>query len=62
MKFIVFNGSPAGVNSNTNVIAESFLNGAKRANASTENVFLIDKNIMYCCGNFKLWFSRRQQF
>lgn len=43
MKFIVFDGSPAGVNSNTNVIAESFLNGAKKAGSDTENVFLIAK-------------------
>lgn len=57
MKFILFNGSPAGKNSTTNIIGEAFLSGAKRAGAETETIFLIEKEIAYCKGCFACWFQ-----
>ena len=40
MKVTVFNGSPAGKNSATNIIASSFLKGASQAGAETKNMYL----------------------
>ena len=57
MKFIVFNGSPAGRNSNSNVIVEAFLQGAVSGGAEVENVFLCEHKIKHCQGCFACWFK-----
>lgn len=57
MKVTVFNGSPAGINSATNVIATSFLKGASQAGAEIKNIYLKDYKVNYCQGCFSCWFN-----
>jgi multimeric flavodoxin WrbA len=56
MKIIAFNSSPrSNDTSKTELILRKFLEGARRAGASTETVYLRDYQIKDCLGCFSCW-------
>jgi hypothetical protein len=55
MNILVINGSPRGENGNTKVLTDAFLEGATESGAETEIVYLKDKHIEHCCGEFYCW-------
>jgi multimeric flavodoxin WrbA len=55
MRIIAFNGSPHAERSNTHVMVEAFLEGARKAGAETENVFLAHQKIHPCAGCYTCW-------
>lgn len=57
MKFIAFNGSPAGKNSATSRIIKAFLVGAAHAGAQTACYQLAEYQIGQCQGCFACWFQ-----
>ena len=55
MKIVAVNGSPKGRTSNTNVMVNAFLAGARQAGAETDSILLADKEIKYCRGCYSCW-------
>lgn len=55
VKVTVFNGSPRGRQSNTHLIVEPLLEGARQAGGDTKEVFLAEQDIRQCLGCFSCW-------
>lgn len=55
MKILALNSSPRKEKGNTERILRPFLDGACRAGAETEVVYLYDKKILPCLGCFHCW-------
>lgn len=57
MKFVAFNGSPAGDKSATGKMMKAFLQGASKAGAETELIHLTEYTMNQCQGCFTCWFK-----
>ncbi len=55
MKLLVFNGSPRKSNGTTDVLLETFIEGAKSSGADVEKHHIVDLNINGCRGCFNCW-------
>ena len=55
MKIVAFNGSPRGKQSNTDRILQPFLDGARKAGAQTETIYLRELEINPCLGCYTCW-------
>jgi multimeric flavodoxin WrbA len=58
MKILAFNSSPRGKEeSKTELVLQKFLEGARRAGAEAETLYLRNYRIRHCLGCFGCWFK-----
>ena len=55
MKILAIQGSPRPKGSNTEILLQEFLKGARSAGAETETIYLREKKIQPCVGCFTCW-------
>lgn len=55
MKVLAIQGSPRPKASNTEILLQEFLNGARSQGAQTETVYLTEKEIHHCVGCYTCW-------
>jgi len=55
LKILAINGSPKGTESNTDVLVQTFLEGAREEGADTETVYVRDLKVTPCTGCFSCW-------
>ena len=58
VKLFIVNGSPRGRRGNTHIMVEAFSDGASRAGADIDHLFLNDLDIHECLGCFSCWTAR----
>lgn len=55
MKILAIQGSPRPKTSNTEILLQQFLKGARSQGAETETIYLKEKEIRFCVGCFTCW-------
>jgi multimeric flavodoxin WrbA len=55
IKILAFNGSPRGKQSNTDLIVQPFLDGARKAGAETKTIYLRELESKPCQGCYTCW-------
>jgi multimeric flavodoxin WrbA len=59
MKILAVNGSPTKKKGMTDIALNLVLEGARKAGAETEYIYLADKGINYCIGCFSCWLKNQ---
>ncbi|MDD4835848.1 MAG: flavodoxin family protein [Dethiosulfovibrio sp.] len=52
---LALNGSPKGANGNTQIMVDTFFEGAQAAGAETKTIYMKDLSVGFCRGCFSCW-------